>query len=471
MTALLALIVAARAASVVLSPVQFDRITDTTITANPDGIRARMADQLTGGGFEVASSGAGDYRVEMIVRTAQIRYLSPKAIEVSVEWRVSPRSGGPVMYSVLTRGNAESGTAALNELALEAFGDAAAHLASRERFHDAVAVAPVGGGVAVRSDARLHVRTCTRATMRLPRDIASSFDAVVVVRGGASLGTGVAVSPDGFVITAAHVVPKGVPIQVTTRAGKSLPAEVIRRDTAQDIAIVHVEGLSANCLPLEAIVPEIGTDLFVIGTPAGLDYSVSKGVVSGIRALEAHRFLQTDASISPGNSGGPMLGENGSVIGIVSWKIRAAGFEGLGFGVPGPAVIDSLGLAYAERSDTAWASFTDPEPDTAPLDPSLVDIPDVSVFAEAARVRALEDKRSARRVSGFVLIGVGGAVAGATALGAGGADHASDLLWTTLGVGNALGWATALGGATLVGLSFVPVSNEGALQLSVTGHF
>jgi serine protease Do len=72
---------------------------------------------------------------------------------------------------------------------------------------------------------------------------------------------------------------------------------------------------------------------------------VTKGIVSGFREWEGRSYIQTDAALNPGNSGGPLLSVKGSIIGIVSWKIAAPGFEGLAFGVPDTAILTRLNIS------------------------------------------------------------------------------------------------------------------------------
>jgi serine protease Do len=86
--------------------------------------------------------------------------------------------------------------------------------------------------------------------------------------------------------------------------------------------------------------------VYAVGAPAGEEFafSVSKGIVSGIRDLNGFSYVQTDASLNPGNSGGPLLDTQGNIVGIVSWKIVASGFEGLSFGVPPSAITRRLAI-------------------------------------------------------------------------------------------------------------------------------
>ena len=98
-------------------------------------------------------------------------------------------------------------------------------------------------------------------------------------------------------------------------------------------------------MPVSAGNPERGTDLFAVGHPLGegLSFSVSRGIVSGFREMDGVRFIQTDASLNPGNSGGPLLDMNGHLVAIVVWKAVGADLEGLGFGVPIQDALSAVG--------------------------------------------------------------------------------------------------------------------------------
>jgi serine protease Do len=88
--------------------------------------------------------------------------------------------------------------------------------------------------------------------------------------------------------------------------------------------------------------------VFAVGSPLGgeLSWSVSRGVISGVRDLDGRQLLQTDASLNPGNSGGPLIDSHLRVLGIVSFKVAGDGIEGIGFGVPADVVEERLGLSW-----------------------------------------------------------------------------------------------------------------------------
>jgi S1-C subfamily serine protease len=184
---------------------------------------------------------------------------------------------------------------------------------------------------------------------KLPEQMSTILDAVAKIRVGDALASGVFISNDGYLLTAAHVVAGVSEVMVDLRSGITLPAQVLRVDNPQDIALIKVAGSGYPALPLALNAnPPVGSETYVIGTPADEEFvnSVSKGIVSGLRKLNGFYYIQTDASVSPGCSGGPLLNKKGQVIGITSWKIVALGFEGLAFGIP----LDVIG----KRLNITW---------------------------------------------------------------------------------------------------------------------
>ena len=178
---------------------------------------------------------------------------------------------------------------------------------------------------------------------------------VVVLKAGRTRSSGFIVSSDGYILTAAHAVSGLKEISVTLRSGVQLDATVVRLDELQDLALLKVAGNGHHWLErkLGGSTP-VGNELYAIGAPGSeeLSFSVTKGIVSGYRQRETDKadFIQTDASLNPGNSGGPMLDQSGRVIGIVDWKVMRPGFEGLSFGVPMEVVARRLGIEWTNRA-------------------------------------------------------------------------------------------------------------------------
>ena len=171
----------------------------------------------------------------------------------------------------------------------------------------------------------------------------------LVVRDGGSVlvkynevGSGVLATPDGKVLTAAHVVQIADDITVEFDSGESVPARVIASEVKADLALLQLARVPAGTPPAllaDSGRVQIGEDVFVIGAPYGVARTLTVGHVSGrhkpntiYAELPLAEFIQTDAAINRGNSGGPMFNMRGEVIGIVSHIIsKSGGYEGLGF--------------------------------------------------------------------------------------------------------------------------------------------
>lgn len=184
----------------------------------------------------------------------------------------------------------------------------------------------------------------------LPAEMPRALAAVVTVRAGDGHGSGVIVSPEGHVLTAAHVVDRAETVSVKLGAGPALEAQVLRVHRERDVALLRVAGREYPNLPLATAPTPVGHGLYVMGSPLSeaLSASVSRGVVSGIRRLGTHTLLQTDARINPGNSGGPLVDERGRVIGIVTSKVIGDAIEGVAFAVPIADVRAALRLTVRE---------------------------------------------------------------------------------------------------------------------------
>jgi serine protease Do len=155
-----------------------------------------------------------------------------------------------------------------------------------------------------------------------------------------SLGSGVILSRDGYIVTNNHVVAGGGDVIVRLDRGTEHPARVIGTDPATDLALLKIDGASFPVLPLgDSDRLEVGEPVMAIGNPFGLDQTVTTGIVSAkerfIGSGPYDDFIQTDASINPGNSGGPLLDSRGAVVGINSAIFsQSGGSIGIGFAIP-----------------------------------------------------------------------------------------------------------------------------------------
>ena len=165
----------------------------------------------------------------------------------------------------------------------------------------------------------------------------------VMQRMAEGAGSGVIFAPDGYILTNAHVVDGAQRITVTTADGHDLPAEVVGVDTDTDVAVVRVSVPSGQRLPAAKLGNsdrlQVGQLVVAIGSPAGLQSTVTTGIVSALhRTLPGfggrliEDIVQTDAAVNPGNSGGPLVNSAGEVIGINVAILQQT--QGLSFAIP-----------------------------------------------------------------------------------------------------------------------------------------
>jgi|GEM_PF-449257 len=163
-------------------------------------------------------------------------------------------------------------------------------------------------------------------------------------------GSGVVVSPNGYIVTNHHVITDAKYVDVQFSNGITLPAEIITSSEKHDLALIKVAASRLTALPIIHDSKEVreGDGVFVVGSPqfVELGQSVSKGIISGKRNLEGVKMLQTDTEISPGNSGSPLINMRGEVIGIVNMKLVGDGVAGLSFAIDGRYLYSVLGLEY-----------------------------------------------------------------------------------------------------------------------------
>ena len=155
------------------------------------------------------------------------------------------------------------------------------------------------------------------------------------------LGSGVIITPDGYILTNNHVVEGADELRIKLSDGREFDAKLVGGDPASDIAVLKIDGKDLPTADLgDSDNIQVGNLVLAIGNPFGLDRTVTFGIVSArgranIGISEYEDFIQTDAAINPGNSGGPLVDMDGRVIGINSAIFsRTGGYMGIGFAIP-----------------------------------------------------------------------------------------------------------------------------------------
>ena len=162
------------------------------------------------------------------------------------------------------------------------------------------------------------------------------------------LGSGVVISPDGYIVTNNHVVDGATDIRVTTTSRRVLKAKLIGTDPLTDLAVLKVDATDLPSVPWgDSTEVRPGQTVLAFGNPFGLRFTVTRGIVSAVNRpnpdssdpRKPGQFIQTDAAINQGNSGGPLVNARGEVIGINTFLISpSGGFSGMGFAIPSQLV-------------------------------------------------------------------------------------------------------------------------------------
>ena len=311
-------------------------------------------------GFEKQVFGENDsykarYQLGATIRDMNLNAYDPLAgnfseANVLVEWQLEDSFNRQVILTNTTSGFAR--LPGFNSGAiLLAFQNALKRMIATSTLADLLATNTPESPTPVAYSDQIHITVAPAQSRSLPDDMDKVMQGVVYIRVGGMLGSGVIVSPDGYILTAAHVVSGASEVAVRFKSGLQLNASVIRVDRDQDVALIKVAGTGHQAVELNLGDSDpVGGELYAIGSPLNEDlaFTVTKGVISAYRVREGDKaqFIQTDAALNPGNSGGPLMDKSGRVIGIVSSKVIIPGFEGLAFGVPMEVIARRLGIVW-----------------------------------------------------------------------------------------------------------------------------
>ncbi|HVE38564.1 MAG TPA: trypsin-like peptidase domain-containing protein [Planctomycetota bacterium] len=197
------------------------------------------------------------------------------------------------------------------------------------------------------------------------------------------LGSGVIARSDGIIVTNHHVVDAGAELRVVLADRREFRARVIGRDPQTDIAVLRIDAEGLPTIPFgDSGQLRVGETVLAIGNSFGIGQTVSCGILTAkgranVGIVDDEDFLQTDAAVNPGNSGGPLLNLSGEVIGInTAIATRSGGFQGIGFAIPSRLVSEivelllregrvsrgQLGVVVQDLTPALARAFSAPEP-------------------------------------------------------------------------------------------------------------
>lgn len=284
--------------------------------------------------------------------------------EVELEWQIFSRKKREVIYTCTTKGKSFVIDRGVSIAIKDAVRDALIELGFNAEMRKTVQNF---------SNLLPKIKTDTK-TVSLPKKTPVKFadyaamikrsieSTVTVLRDDDGHGSGFLISDNGYLITNHHVIDKAKEITVKFENGFEFPAELVAFDEDYDVALLKIKGSGFKGLAVNTAMAGVATDVTSISTPADvkLGQTVSKGIISGKREMEGKLYYQTDVSISPGSSGGPLFNSKGEVIGITTWVIRGGGTEGLNFAIPVSVAIEKLGITFIEAPKSKPAAPNSP---------------------------------------------------------------------------------------------------------------
>jgi serine protease DegQ len=250
---------------------------------------------------------------------------------------------------------------------------------------------------------------------QIPEIVDAVAPSVVTVRVGEGLGSGVVWDGNGRIVTNAHVVGDATEVEIVLANGEQVPGEVVATDERTDVAVVDVERAGLPPASFADSLPDVGELAVAIGSPLGFANTVTAGIVSSLhREIPSGGttpalvdLIQTDAPISPGNSGGALVNQDEEVIGInVAFIPPEARAVAIGFAIPAATVSDAVRQLLA--TGEVRHAFLGVQP--TQVTPELADQLDLGVD-EGALVFEVSDESPAERAgirAGDVIVEVDG---------------------------------------------------------------
>ncbi len=184
--------------------------------------------------------------------------------------------------------------------------------------------------------------------------IESAIKTVVTIITDTSQGSGFIIANNGYVVTNAHVMEGATRATIITYDGKTHSVMKIGENTVMDIILLKINDTNYSPLQLEnSDNVQVGQKVIAIGNPLGLQFSVTEGIISGVDREGANgikAYIQTDAALNPGNSGGPLIGTSGKAVGINNFKI--GGSENIGFALESNYIKSTINSIFQSKYGT-----------------------------------------------------------------------------------------------------------------------
>jgi serine protease Do len=299
-----------------------------------------------------------DYRVGGVLQSMSLTECSNGTsrkgdFSIAVKWEVFAPKLQKVVFSMTTTGSFHSDsfeTVSGREFETRAYVTALHQMMTDPGFTTLKAVegpsaAATGSATPGATLAPLHLKSTAAISGGSQANAPALRTAVVTILRDSVSGSGFYVA-DGYLLTNRHVVGTAHYVKIRLASGRILVGEVVRDDAHRDVALVKTEPAGMPSLHVSMAEPPVGGDVFAIGSPLGQELAgtFTRGVLSGAREVNGLEYLQSDVSVNPGNSGGPLLDASSTAIGMTVLKIDKA--AGLSFFIPIRDAANALQLIF-----------------------------------------------------------------------------------------------------------------------------
>jgi serine protease Do len=290
------------------------------------------------------------------------------SLSMSVQWQVYDPGSRQVIGKFETHAagqTAQTTANGLDALFLAAFRQNARDLMSDSGFQRLLKSPATSEPVAGSAVSASHI-DFTPALGDSLHALPQTVQSVVMILTSGAYGSGFLISPEGYILTNAHVVGSSRTVRVRWADGAEGPGQVLRTDRRRDVALVKVDAPGGRPLALRGALPGQGEAVFAIGAPLdpGLQGTLTRGIVSANRVIDGQPFIQSDVAVTHGNSGGPLLNERGEVIGVtVSGFVDNGAPLGLNMFIPIADALRALSLEpIATKSAIQPSTMARPRP-------------------------------------------------------------------------------------------------------------
>ena len=245
-------------------------------------------------------------------------------VYMKVKWQVYSPLAKQVVFQAITEGSSQNLNLDKQDVyrpsdrLIDAFRLATDNLLAEQGFHDLVLGSSQQQAATPATEAHYELSRLPLVAGGAAKNVGAMRSSVATVFSSVGTGSGFFISTNGYLVTNQHVVGDSKYVKIKLLTGRELVGEVLVTKRIRDVALIKTEPIEITALPTRDGEPNVGDDVYVLGSPLGEKFqgTLTKGVLGGYREFDGIRYLQSDVAVLPGNSGGPLLDNAGAVVGI-----------------------------------------------------------------------------------------------------------------------------------------------------------